>query len=446
MAKPVVDPYTAVLMRATSTWPYLSKPLLAMQPIERTDDPESTMSIDRHGRVYYNRDRIELGGRTSRSPAGFVRWNVKQAASVLLHELKHWLYRHADRSDPFLLRDGIEAHKLINLCEDAEINAEQREDKASELPDGLIYPERYGWPAGPLWEEHYAMARDQLSRGSKGSQELLQDLEQFSDCGSGAHGAEQPWEHGPAGSRSADGNVAPYSMGQAEAEALRREAAQDIVNALRNGNPGNIPLGMQRWAKAQLRPPTIPWQRELAALVHGALQMARGCVDYSYALPSRRGDFCGVIMPAMVRPEPKAAVVLDTSGSMDEATDIPEALSEIQGIIRACGQHQITVYCCDAAVGSVQRVANVEQLRITGGGGTDMGVGLERASQDGHRVVIVLTDGATPWPKAAPRSTQVVVAIVGARESRASTRQAVPAWVKRVVEVTRASESEVEAA
>ena len=58
--------------------------------------------------------------------------------------------------------------------------------------------------------------------------------------------------------------------------------------------------------------------------------------------------------------------------------------------------------------------AEIGQTTLAGGGGTDMRVGIERALQGADRpnVIIVLTDGYTPWP-AEPVTCRVIAALVG---------------------------------
>jgi predicted metal-dependent peptidase len=53
-------------------------------------------------------------------------------------------------------------------------------------------------------------------------------------------------------------------------------------------------------------------------------------------------------------------------------------------------------------------------VELGGGGGTDMRVGIEKAlaGRDRPQVVIVLTDGYTPWPEESP-SCRLIAALVG---------------------------------
>jgi len=68
---------------------------------------------------------------------------------------------------------------------------------------------------------------------------------------------------------------------------------------------------------------------------------------------------------------------------------------------------------CDAAVHSTQQIFSAEQVRLLGGGGTDMGVGISHALQlrPKPEVIVVLTDGYTPWPSERPPA-QVIVALL----------------------------------
>jgi predicted metal-dependent peptidase len=152
----------------------------------------------------------------------------------------------------------------------------------------------------------------------------------------------------------------------------------------------------------------------LASAVRRAIAHAAGCADYSYCRPGRR-RIPRIVTPAMRRPLLTVAVVIDTSGSMGQA-ELDAALSEIKGVIRAAGigSRGVLVLACDAEVGATTRVRRVDQVRLAGGGGTDMRIGIAaaEASQPPPDVVVVLTDGYTPWPDR-PTHARLVVTVIG---------------------------------
>jgi predicted metal-dependent peptidase len=122
-----------------------------------------------------------------------------------------------------------------------------------------------------------------------------------------------------------------------------------------------------------------------------------------------------VVLPALRRPVPEIAVVCDTSGSMSDDL-LAMALAEVEGLLRALGlARQLRVIACDAAAGPAQRVSSARQVTLTGGGGTNMGAGIEAACGLRPRpaVTVVLTDGYTPWPASPPKGMRVVAGLLG---------------------------------
>ncbi len=105
--------------------------------------------------------------------------------------------------------------------------------------------------------------------------------------------------------------------------------------------------------------------------------------------------------------------------------ELGQALGELKGILR---HHRPTVYTVDAEVHACQKVFSLDQVRLLGGGGTDMGLGIERAVKDGHDLVVVLTDGYTPWPEKPPRATVVV----GLIHPKGEEPPEAPPWAKVV--------------
>jgi predicted metal-dependent peptidase len=122
------------------------------------------------------------------------------------------------------------------------------------------------------------------------------------------------------------------------------------------------------------------------------------------------------------------AVVVDTSGSMSEAL-LTAALTEVGGVLRAVGigGNRVTVLSCDADVHAVRAVADVGEVELIGGGGTDMRVGIEEALRGRPQIVIVLTDGYTPWPGQPLETTKVIAGLLGSRAPRP------PAWIDTLV-------------
>ncbi|WP_344586038.1 vWA domain-containing protein, partial [Kitasatospora paracochleata] len=154
-----------------------------------------------------------------------------------------------------------------------------------------------------------------------------------------------------------------------------------------------------------------------------------GAVDYTYRRPSRRTPALrGVVLPSLRRPLPRVAVVIDTSGSMGDG-ELAAALGEVTGVLREVGVrgNRVTVLACDADVHAVSRVTATEQITLGGGGGTDMRVGIDAAMAAPERpgIVIVLTDGLTPWPDELP-GCRLVAALIG------QDAPAPPSWVETV--------------
>lgn len=239
-------------------------------------------------------------------------------------------------------------------------------------------------------------------------------------CGSCATGQQEPWEEGPPGEGTSPG------ISRAEAELIRRDVARRIKEHVQGR--GNVPGHWARWAEEKLRP-KVDWRRELAAAVRHAVADVAGAADYSYRRPSRRQGQVGngkVLLPTLRRPIPSVAVVVDTSGSIDDAM-LSQALAEISGILKGLGQREgVHVLAVDSQVHTCQRVFRPEQVKVAGGGGTDMGAGLYAASKlrPLPQVCVVITDGYTPWPDTAPRGMKVIVALTGDGKA--------PDWAKTV--------------
>jgi len=190
-------------------------------------------------------------------------------------------------------------------------------------------------------------------------------------------------------------------------EAVRQQVAVEIMRHV--ASRGDVPANLRRWAKERLHP-KVNWRAVLRNSVRQGLVTLRQRRFPSYALRHRRAEALDpFFLPGAYGRLPRVAVVVDTSGSVSDAM-LAQALGELRGVLRSGAR--VTLYSVDAEVHHVQRVFRGDPVVLYGGGGTDMRVGIARALEDGHDLVVVLTDGYTPWPEMPPRA-RVVVGLLG---------------------------------
>jgi predicted metal-dependent peptidase len=391
----------AARLRAVDTQPFLAQAIFALTPIAAPTI--STMAVDESWRLFIN-------------PAQLDEWSIAEIAGVLLHEVGHIVRDHSGRARE--VRVDASTRNLWNLGADAEINDDLRAD-GIDLPSG-IFPENFGEPSGRVAEYYYARL---LARAEPPDEDA--------DCGAGCHslapddGGEGD-DDSPAPGTDSE-NEAPKGLTDIEASLIRRQVAEAVL-ARAGMDPDQSAGGWTRWAEALLRP-TVDWRKELQASVRAALGYVQGARDYSYMRPSRR-RVNRVVLPALVRPVPCVAVVVDTSASIS-AEGLTAAWSEVHSCVRNLGVRRdlLTLFATDA---TAHRLAGPTSRRVAlqGGGGTDMRAGIEAAANGRPRpdIIVVITDGVTPWPEKPPRA-RVIVALLPVA---GGGRPPLPSWARIV--------------
>jgi predicted metal-dependent peptidase len=395
----------AARLWAANTFPYLATALFATTVIERNDIGGEGIAVDERWRLYLDPDKAKA-------------WSVGELGALLVHHTGHLVRDHAGRATTVGVTEA-NAERWA-LAADAELN-DDLADAGLVIPGDPVVPEDLGYERGRLAEEYFHRLADE-------PEPEQQEQKPAPDHGSGSHGQTRPWEDEDDDN---DGDNGP-GLTNHEGELVRAAVANDILAALQSGR-GNVPTNWRRWAE-ELLAPTVDWRRALAAEIRRGVQSVAGSVDYSYRRPSRRAPSSpDVILPALQKPVPEVAIVCDTSGSMGE-TELARALAEVEGILAGVGLRSrgVTVLAVDAAVNTVRRVSTARQVDLIGGGGTDMAVGIAAAAALKPRpaVLVVLTDGLTPWPDAPPRGLRVVVGLLPSPFRRMATT--VPAWARVV--------------
>jgi predicted metal-dependent peptidase len=382
----------AARLWAVRRYPYLTAALFA-SPVISSPGVKSA-AVDESWRLYVDPEFVE-------------RTSVPIIGGLLVHHAGHLVRDHAGRADQAGVHGG--SGKDWALAADAEIN-DDLIGTGLRLPDDRVVPHDLGWKPGRLAEEYYRAPH--------------KHTESEPDCGSGSDSRHREWELDP---------THPGGLPPGEQHLLRSQVAAEVLDFAKGG-AGRLSAGWKRWAEDMLDP-KVDWRRVLAAEIRKGLSTVSGRVDYTYRRPSRRASASpDIVMPALERPVPEVLVLCDTSGSMGD-DELATVLAEVDGLLKGVGlaRNRVRVMAVDAAVQAVQNVSNVRQINLVGGGGTDMGAGLVAAAKLRPRpsVVVVLTDGMTPWPSEAPKAMQVVVGIIG-NPTRGGRPWAAPQWARVV--------------
>lgn len=395
---------SAARLWAAHRYPYLATALFAATVIEREGLGDDGVAVDDRWRLYVDAEKAN-------------RWKVAELGALLVHHTGHLVRDHSGRAETLGITPAT-AERWSTVA-DAELN-DDLADAGLTIPGLAILPEHLGFERGRLAEEYF---HRQLAEG-------IPEGAPTSDHGSGAHGQRRDWED----DGGDDGENGP-GLSKHESDLMRAQSARDILDAVRHGQ-GNVPASWQRWAE-ELLTPVVDWRRALAAEVRRGVQAVAGAVDYSYRRPSRRASAAPtIVLPALEKPVPEVAVVCDTSASMGEA-ELARVLGEVEGILAGVGLRSsgVRVLAVDSAVHTVRRVSSARQVELVGGGGTDMGRGIEAAAALRPRpsVLVVLTDGVTPWPAAAPRGMRVVIGLMaGSVNGRMAVTPTTPSWARVV--------------
>lgn len=438
-----VDPQTAELARTrlqaarahaiSVLTPYFGTALSAM--VMHEVPRLGTVATDTRWRFYYD-------------PEVVATWSLGMCAAAWLHELKHNLHRHAERFAS--LNAPASNHAVFNIAGDALLNEDLRALAQiavrgghgqpvlelgadwvylSSLPvraDRSMTTEQIYWLLLSAGERSCPVHGPHPHAEAAGGGGRCTCLEPR-DCGSGAGSQHDRWWEFP----KDDGSDGSVDAGRGDLIAY--DTARQIAATARQSGRGSVPGGLLAWAE-QMLDPVVDWRTQLRSLVASRCAAIAGRRDYSYQRPGRRHSLHGFILPSMREPPPPSgAVVLDTSGSMSPA-ELAQGLAEIAGILKQVsrGRSRLQVIMCDADAGEARTIRSISDVRLAGGGGTDMRVGIGAAAALRPRAdfVVVFTDGLTPWPDHPPEHNPAARYIAVLSDG---PRAGVPHWMRTIV-------------
>jgi predicted metal-dependent peptidase len=361
---PILEKLTTARIGLLLKAPFFGNMATRMKLIDASDWCPTAAT---NGRDFmYNRDFV-------------TKLSVKKLEFLFAHEICHGIFDHFGRL-------GSRDAKLANIAQDYAVNQilvdERIGDKITEV--NICQDNKY---RGMAWEEIY----DELWEKSEkiSMEDLLKMLgDQLDD-----HIKE---EEGP-GSGDKDGGKGGKgrpTLSKEEAQAIRDEIKQAMIQSAAAAGAGKVPAGIQRLIK-DMTEPKMNWRELIRMNIQSIVRN-----DYSFSRPSRKGQMSGAILPGMKNDETiDVCVAIDMSGSIG-VEDATVFLSEIKGIMDQYQDFKINLWCFDTEIYAHEEIThdNSEDLleyEPKGGGGTDFMVNWEFMKENDiqPKKFIMFTDG-----------------------------------------------------
>ena len=304
--------------------------------------------------------------------------SVKKLEFLFAHEICHGIFDHFGRL-------GSRIPMLANIAQDYAVNQilvdERIGEKITEVD--ICYDAKY---RGMAWEEIY----DELFEKSEkmSMEQLLSQLGDLLD----EHINEE--EGAGAGNKDGKDGKGKPSLSKEEAEQIRQEIKNAMIQSAAAAGAGKVPAGIQRMIK-NITEPKMDWrqlvQQEIQSIVRN---------DYSFQRVNRKSMHSGAILPGMKEATTiDVAISIDMSGSIGDE-DATAFLSEIKGIMDQYEDFKINLWCFDTDIYNHRVITHDEAHELVdyepqGGGGTDFEANWRFMEENGiqPKKFIMFTDG-----------------------------------------------------
>lgn len=356
--------------------PFFGHIIMQLPLVRVENDPfMTTMGTDGY-HLFYSPEFIE------RTPDEHLR-------AILAHEVGHLMLNHLTRRN--------ERHfEKWNIACDFAVNALIEKDGTFVLPENRLLNHEFGdntaeWiyshlPDPPPCEDGVVViiTMDSHSEWEKGDGGGKGEGDEEKGNGSGGKG------EGNTDSKDGENN------GDGDLETRVRELVAQAATSARM--KGQLPAHIAELVQGILQP-KLDWKAILQDMIVSCAKS-----DFSLFPCNKKHLYRGFILPGITGSEIKVAVVIDTSGSIDNK-EMQAFMAEIKGICDAYDDYTIYLRTCDTVINQKWELHPFDPIpdMWEGRGGTDFREALEEAANLDITSLVYLTDGYGDFPDKEPR-------------------------------------------
>ena len=360
---PLIDKLTTARVGLLLKAPFFGNMATRMKLIEADEWCPTAATNGRN--FYYNTEFVK-------------KLSVKKLEFLFGHEILHCVFDHFGRV-------GSRDRMLSNIAQDYAVNQilvdERIGEKITEVQ--ICYDPKY---RGKAWEEIYDELYEKAEKIPM--EDLLKQLGDLLD--------EHINEDGSAPGKEGEGKGGKGKPGMTkeEAQAIKDEIKEAMIQAAAAAGAGKTPAGIMRMIK-DMTEPKMNWReivnQEIQSIVRN---------DYSFTRPNRKSMHSGAILPGMKEATTiDIGVTIDMSGSIGQE-DATIFLSEVKGIVDQYEDFKINLWCFDTEIYNWKQITHDNSYELMdyepqGGGGTDFMANWEFMKEQGiePKKLIMFTDG-----------------------------------------------------
>ena len=279
---------------------------------------------------------------------------------VVGHEVMHCVYEHCGEFGRLMdKKEEDRDMKLWNIAADYKVNQALVEASVGAMPKMALHDRKF---YKSYTEEIYELLKQ---TGEADDKETL-DVHMIGD------GNEDKDGKGGDGKDDPTGRKAPIKISPQEAEAIKDQMKQAVIQSAQSTDAGTLPGDIKRIINGMTNP-KMDWRELLNISIQSLVKS-----DFTFMRQSRKSKSMGIYLPGQKNEDKiDVAIGLDVSGSISSSM-IEEFLGEVHGIMQQFQDFKIRIWTFDTQVNKEGYKEfdpyNADELKnyeIVGGGGTD---------------------------------------------------------------------------
>ena len=299
---------------------------------------------------------------------------------VVGHEVMHCVYEHCGEFGRLMdKKEEDRDMKLWNLAADYKVNQACMESNIGQMPKNAVHDRKF-------YKSYTEEIYEHLKQTGEADDKETLDVHMFGE-GNGE------------GKNDPTGRNAPIKVSKQEAQAIKDQMKQAVIQAAQSTDAGNLPGDVKRIINSMTNP-KMDWRELLNISIQSLVKS-----DFTFMRQSRKSRSMGVYLPGQKNDEMiDVAIGLDVSGSISSSM-IEEFLGEVYGIMQQFQDFKIRIWTFDTDVNQrgykefdPYNADELKEYEIVGGGGTDFecNYNFMKDNDITPNKFIMFTDGM-PW-------------------------------------------------